>query len=61
MERKCPKCGSAHVDFIKEQDVICLICMTCGYDETEELNIVAEEEEKQYKSFKTGGARRSQK
>ncbi len=60
-QRKCPKCGSEHVDWAMEQGVKCLICMTCGYDETEELNIAPEYDEEKYKGMKTGGPRRTQK
>jgi len=61
MQKKCPKCGSGHVDAVEEQGVLCIICLNCGYDESEELNAVSQEEEKEYKAMKTGGPRRTQK
>ena len=33
---RCPKCRSGHVDGVKEEGKVWLICMDCGWDEYEE-------------------------
>ncbi|MEM3126809.1 MAG: hypothetical protein QW331_01945 [Candidatus Woesearchaeota archaeon] len=58
---KCPKCGSGHVDAVEEQGVMCIICLNCGYDESEELAGVPSEKGTKYKAMKTGGPTRTQK
>ncbi len=35
---RCPRCTSGHVDGVKEDGKIWLICMDCGWDEFEEKN-----------------------
>ena len=35
--KKCPKCKSAHVDEVDVMGTKCLICLSCGYDESEIL------------------------
>jgi len=37
MEKKCPKCGSSHLDQVDVMGSKCLICLSCGYDESELL------------------------
>ena len=66
MTRKCPKCSSGHVDHVEEQGVDCLICLSCGYDESEELQSVDEDRPTQagkseHSPYKVGGHRRTEK
>ena len=63
---KCPKCDSNHIDYVDEQGIKVLICLDCGYDESEEYEITAEEKSNQkakgsYTRYKTGGGKRSGK
>ena len=36
METECPKCKSKHIDAVELMGSKFLICLTCGYDESEE-------------------------
>ena len=62
--KKCPKCGSNHIE-IEGDDFFCyLVCMECGFDESEEYE--AEEGNRKSKGgksspYKRGGAVRTQK
>lgn len=37
MEIECPKCKSKHVDSVEVMGSKFLICLNCGYDESEEV------------------------
>ncbi|HLC58621.1 MAG TPA: hypothetical protein VJI68_02060 [Candidatus Nanoarchaeia archaeon] len=36
-ELKCPKCGSSHLDAVELMGSKFIICLNCGYDESEEI------------------------
>jgi len=62
MDKKCPKCGSAHVDQVEMMGSKFLICLSCGYDESDVLEVYPESRGgKGGKSspYKRGGSMRS--
>jgi Zn ribbon nucleic-acid-binding protein len=34
---RCPSCKAGHVDKVREDGKLYLICLDCGYDESEEI------------------------
>ncbi|MBS3167561.1 hypothetical protein J4216_00345 [Candidatus Woesearchaeota archaeon] len=62
---KCPKCGSGHVDTVEILGSKFLICLNCGYDESEDILDVypGSRNSKGGKSspYKRGGSMRSVK
>ena len=65
MKTECPKCKSKHVDAVEIMGSKFLICLNCGYDESEEAFDVYPESRggKGGKSspYKKGGSMRSVK
>lgn len=63
MKTECPKCKSKHIDAVEIMGVKCLICLTCGYDESEEILDVYPESRGgkggKGNPYKRGGAMRS--
>lgn len=37
MKTECPKCKSKHIDAVELMGSKFLICLSCGYDESEEM------------------------
>lgn len=63
MKKECPKCKSKHIDQVELMGDKFLICLTCGYDESEDLLDVYPEGRSQKggkgNPYKAGGAMRS--
>ncbi len=64
--RTCPKCGSKDNTIAEYQDIPCMTCKKCGYDERDLYDIVPNERTSQkakgeHTPYKTGGAKRTQK
>ena len=63
MKTECPKCKSKHIDAVDVMGSQFLVCLDCGYDESEEILDVYPESRggKTGKStpYKRGGAMRS--
>ncbi len=62
----CPKCNSKKITVAEYQNIMCMVCKDCGYDERNLYDIVPEERTSQkakaeHTPYKTGGAQRSQK
>lgn len=65
MKTECPKCKSRHVDAVEVMGSKFLICLSCGYDESEEyLDVYPESRSNKGgkgSPYKRGGAMRSVK
>ena len=65
MKTECPKCKSKHIDQVEFMGSKFLICLSCGYDESEEMLDVYPESKggKSGKGspYKAGGPMRSVK
>jgi transposase-like protein len=63
IKKKCPRCGSEHVDYEGEEDFRFLICLSCGYDEGDDYEVPSERKGKGGKGtpYKRGGGLRTQK
>ena len=66
MKTECPKCKSKHVDVVDVMKSKLLICLSCGYDESEEVLDVYPEGRTSSKGgkstpYKRGGAMRTSK
>ncbi len=66
MEKRCPRCGSAHIDAVDYIGVQALICLNCGYDESAEMENpsgekVSQKAKERHTPYKAGGPRRAQK
>ena len=64
MKDKCPKCNSKHIDAVDVMGTKCIICLSCGYDESEILEeYPGSRKSKGGKSspYKKGGGMRSAK
>ena len=61
---KCPKCGSKEVEIKKVMKSNLLMCLKCGFDESEMLEVYAESRSTQsgktkFTPYKKGGGKRS--
>ena len=61
--KSCPKCNSSNIKIIDYMGVKCIKCSNCGYDESKQYEIYAEEKKSQkekgrYAPYKAGGFRR---
>ena len=63
IKKKCPRCGSGHLDYEGDEDLRFLICLSCGYDEGDEYETPGERKGKGGKGtpYKRGGSLRAQK
>jgi DNA-directed RNA polymerase subunit M/transcription elongation factor TFIIS len=66
MRRSCPRCGSADVKSVDYLNITCVVCGSCGYDERQEYDVVAEfkpssKVKGSFTPYKAGGAKRSVK
>ena len=65
MKKECPKCRSKHIDMVEVMGSKLLICLSCGYDESEEILDVYPEGRTSKTSkgtpYKRGGSMRSVK
>ena len=52
MKTECPKCKSKHIDAVELMGSKFLICLSCGYDESEEMEAYPESVECTSQSFK---------
>lgn len=58
----CPKCGSEKVEQFLYMKTPCVRCHACGFDESEEYDIVPEQKgQKNRAHYRSGGGQRSQK
>jgi len=62
----CPKCSSKNISVVEYQDIMCMVCKKCGYDERDLYDLVPEERASQkakgeHSLYKAGGAQRIQK
>ena len=62
----CPKCNSKNIKIEEYQNIMCMVCKKCDYDERDLYDIVPEERTSQkakgeHTPYKTGGAQRVQK
>jgi Zn ribbon nucleic-acid-binding protein len=62
----CPKCKSSKIKLVDYQQIKCIVCDNCGYDEREIYEETPEERTSQkakgeYTPYKTGGKNRSSK
>ncbi len=63
-DKKCPRCGSGHVEIEGDDFFSYLVCMECGFDESVEYE--ADDSDRKAKGgksspYKRGGALRVQK
>ena len=65
--KKCPKCKSSHTDRVEMFNTKFLICLNCGYDESEDvLDVYPEGRSTQsgktgHNPYKRGGGMRTSK
>ena len=62
MKTECPKCKSKHIDAVELMGSKFLICLSCGYDESEEMEAYPESRGGKWgrgSPYKRGGPMRS--
>lgn len=65
-KKLCPKCGSKDIEIEKYMDIDCIVCNSCGYDETAIYEIYPEQKVSQkakgrFAPYKAGGGKRVMK
>lgn len=65
-KKTCPKCGSGDIDIASYQGIVCVICKSCGYDETDVYEVFPEQKTSQkakgsYAPYKAGGRSRTRR
>ncbi len=63
--RRCPKCFSDDVEMVEYMGVFCLVCKSCGFDETALYEVYPGEKgggkgKGRYTPYKAGGSLRAQ-
>jgi len=63
-QKRCPKCNSGHIDAVDYMGVKALICLTCGYDESSEMEAgggarTNQKAKASYSPYKAGGSKRT--
>ena len=63
---KCPKCGSANINFKMYLGIKTIKCSNCAFDESSVYDVYPEQKasqkaKKQYSIYKTGGSQRTRK
>jgi len=61
--QRCPQCNSQHTEILGDEEFSFLVCLDCGYDESQAYETPDERTKKGGKGspYKKGGALRTQK
>ena len=62
-KQPCPRCGSTHIEIESDADFAFLICLDCGFDQSDEYETPNDRKGKEGKGtpYKRGGGSRTQK